>query len=629
MSKPTNKPGWNPTSNSTEPSSTKKAAGWSSGEKPSSAHFNWLFKTVSEWIDHIDAEGVQGPKGDTGPQGSQGLKGDTGATGPQGLQGDKGDTGATGAQGLQGDKGDTGAQGIQGLKGDTGATGPQGLKGDTGPQGATGASGSISSADLARIAALEAVSGVVAASPVTVTFPYNGGAAPSEYSIGNSGSSVAVNWANGASQFVTLTADATISFTGATAGNTYYLRIQQGGYGLKRVVGWPTNIVWNGGSVPTISTAAWTVDVIGCYYDGTNYYGYVSQGYFTAPSAIDTKNGYIAGGVSLSGSTFPYASQLEKINFNSDGTLSVVQAQFGYIQNSSGTYIYPTAPQTYGYNGQGTQSSTHGYRLTDVYSGLTTVNNQTNYAAFKVPFSNDTTSTVIRLPAAGNNKGFDSRGGIIQNSSYAWRVGIDVSNGKNMNKLAFSTDTVTRYAFTSSFSAGTTGSGPNIGFGLSSENSGVLWIENNSTSGIKLQYATDTSLTLATFNVIGNSYAGSHFGEAVDSLYSGYYIRNTNALAAIASPVATLYKGDKSVDTWTTSGSTVSSAASGAAAVQGLTAGYFCGAVTNYDTASWQLNSTTYAPVNSIKKILYSPETLSIHSATLSAAKTLASGFEG
>lgn len=604
MSKPTNKPGWSPSDPSkiSEPSSTKKQQGWSSGEKPSAAHFNWLMKTVSEWIDYVDTAGVQGP------QGEKGDKGDTGATGPQGLQGEKGDTGAQGAQGIQGEKGDTGA---------------------------TGPAGSVDSATLntinSRLDLLEDTSGVVPPSPVTVTFPYNGGAAPGEYYAGAvvPSNSKIINWANGASQSMLLDADCALSFSNAVAGNTYYLRIQQGGYGLKRITSWPVNITWEGNVVPVISTAAWTTDVIGLYFDGTNYYGYITKGYFTAPSGIETKRGYIAGGVGLSGSTFPYASQLEKINFNSDGTLSVVQTQFGYIQNSSGTYIYPTAPQTYGYNGQGTQSSTHGYRLADVYSGLASVNSQTTHAAFKVPFSNDTASTVIRLPVYGNNKGFDSRGGIIQNSSYAWRVGIDVSYGKNMNRLAFSTDTVTRYAFTSSFSAGTTGSGPNVGFGLSSESFGVLWMENNTTSGIKLQYATDTSLTLAAFVVIGNSFVGSHFGEAVDSLYSGYYIRNTNALAAIASPVATLYKGDKSVDTWTTSSSTVSSAASGAAAVQGLTAGYFCGAVTNYDTASWQLNSTTYAPVNSIKKILYSPETFSIHSATLSAAKTLASGFEG
>ncbi|WP_280515544.1 gp58-like family protein, partial [Lactobacillus nasalidis] len=84
------------------------------------------------------ATGPQGPKGDTGPQGStgpQGATGATGAAGPQGPQGAKGATGATGPQGPQGAKGATGATGPQGPKGDTG---PQG---STGPQGATGAKG--------------------------------------------------------------------------------------------------------------------------------------------------------------------------------------------------------------------------------------------------------------------------------------------------------------------------------------------------------------------------------------------------------------------------------------------------------------------------------------------------------
>lgn len=129
---------------------------------------------------------LQGPKGETGPQGEtgqqgetgpQGPKGDTGATGPQGP---KGDTGPQGPQGEPGkgldikgtvdnalslpptaENGDVwnvgtmppydlylyndgtwtdlgplqGPEGPQGPKGDTGATGPQGPKGDVGPKG--------------------------------------------------------------------------------------------------------------------------------------------------------------------------------------------------------------------------------------------------------------------------------------------------------------------------------------------------------------------------------------------------------------------------------------------------------------------------------------------------------------
>jgi len=109
--------------------------------------------------------GLQGPKGDTGPNGPkgdagdtgpQGPKGDIGDTGPQGPKGEKGDNGTlgtkgdtgpqgtkgdTGPQGLKGDKGDAGPQGSKGDKGDTGVQGSKGDKGDTGPQGPKGYTG--------------------------------------------------------------------------------------------------------------------------------------------------------------------------------------------------------------------------------------------------------------------------------------------------------------------------------------------------------------------------------------------------------------------------------------------------------------------------------------------------------
>ena len=89
-------------------------------------------------------QGIQGLTGDTGPQGIQGIQGDVGPQGPQGLQGIKGDTGDTGpqgTQGLQGIQGDVGPQGIQGIQGDAGADGAQGLQGDVGPQGIQGVKG--------------------------------------------------------------------------------------------------------------------------------------------------------------------------------------------------------------------------------------------------------------------------------------------------------------------------------------------------------------------------------------------------------------------------------------------------------------------------------------------------------
>lgn len=148
-------------------------------------------------------QGIQGAKGDTGPQGAQGPQGLKGDTGPQGVQGprgpqgdtgaplsikgsfptldelqeqhpvgqlgdaylvgthlyswngsawqdvgdikgpkgDKGDVGPQGVQGVQGPKGDAGAKGETGATGPKGAQGPQGIQGIQGERGATGAAG--------------------------------------------------------------------------------------------------------------------------------------------------------------------------------------------------------------------------------------------------------------------------------------------------------------------------------------------------------------------------------------------------------------------------------------------------------------------------------------------------------
>ena len=63
--------------------------------------------------------GIVGPIGATGPQGSICLTGLTGLTGANGIQGITGDSGTTGPQGSIGITGLTGANGIQGVKGDS------------------------------------------------------------------------------------------------------------------------------------------------------------------------------------------------------------------------------------------------------------------------------------------------------------------------------------------------------------------------------------------------------------------------------------------------------------------------------------------------------------------------------
>ena len=96
-----------------------------------------------------------------------------------------------------------------------------------------------------------------------------------EYDNGNSGTAITVDWNNGAAQKLTLTGNATLTFTAPTggAGNIWRIRLRviQDATG-SRTVTWPT-IKWAGGSAPTLTTTASGIDIITFEYDGTNYYG--------------------------------------------------------------------------------------------------------------------------------------------------------------------------------------------------------------------------------------------------------------------------------------------------------------------------------------------------------------------
>lgn len=115
---------------------------------------NLNFDKIDAWtgplparIAALEAGGVEGPPGPTGPAGP---KGDTGAQGPAGATGPQGAPGTPGATGAKGDPGTTGAQGPTGLtgpQGPAGATGSQGPAGTTGAQGPAGPAGTVSDGD--------------------------------------------------------------------------------------------------------------------------------------------------------------------------------------------------------------------------------------------------------------------------------------------------------------------------------------------------------------------------------------------------------------------------------------------------------------------------------------------------
>jgi hypothetical protein len=86
-----------------------------------------------------------------------------------------------------------------------------------------------------------------------------------EYSIGNMGSSVTINWNNGSTQYGTLnSATCAITLSNPQEGSLgrYFLLLTQDGTG-SRLVTWPASVIlWSGGDAPTLSTAASARDLI-------------------------------------------------------------------------------------------------------------------------------------------------------------------------------------------------------------------------------------------------------------------------------------------------------------------------------------------------------------------------------
>lgn len=91
------------------------------------------------------------------------------------------------------------------------------------------------------------------------------------YDNGNSGATPAINWTNGDRQLITLTANATFTYSNAAAGQALTLIIKQDGTG-SRTVAMPAGTKWPYGSAGSFSTVASSIDVLTVVYDGTNYY---------------------------------------------------------------------------------------------------------------------------------------------------------------------------------------------------------------------------------------------------------------------------------------------------------------------------------------------------------------------
>lgn len=91
---------------------------------------------------------------------------------------------------------------------------------------------------------------------------------PALFDAGNSGTSKAIDWANGSVQKLTLTGNATITFSNATAGGSYALVLVQDATGGRTVslTGWGF-----GDNPPTYNTTANKKNLVVGLYDGSGY----------------------------------------------------------------------------------------------------------------------------------------------------------------------------------------------------------------------------------------------------------------------------------------------------------------------------------------------------------------------
>jgi hypothetical protein len=92
------------------------------------------------------------------------------------------------------------------------------------------------------------------------------------------GSTIAVDWNNGKTQYVTLGGNRTITLANGVNGGRYALYLKQDGTG-SRTVTWPGGIKWKGGSAPTLTVTGNKTDVITLIYVNGVYHGNSSLNY--------------------------------------------------------------------------------------------------------------------------------------------------------------------------------------------------------------------------------------------------------------------------------------------------------------------------------------------------------------
>lgn len=96
------------------------------------------------------------------------------------------------------------------------------------------------------------------------------------------GTTATIDWSRGPQAMFDAqgsSGNVTFTFSNPTAGMTYMLALIQGS--SARTYTWPASVRWPGGTAITVSATNNNVDLVSCFYDGTNYFCTYPNGAFT------------------------------------------------------------------------------------------------------------------------------------------------------------------------------------------------------------------------------------------------------------------------------------------------------------------------------------------------------------
>ena len=354
------------------------------------------------------------------------------------------------------------------------------------------------------------------------------------------------------------------------------------------------------------------------YYDGSNYIGYVKKTFTPSVSnafaipvfALESKKGYVAGGVTGGVSGGSAITSIQKIDFNVETIITTVQSQFSSRFNTTGGYASQQS-SSHTSNGQGTQSSTHGYCDYQLYSALPTVNGNNNMCVTKMAFATDSGQVTTIRPSNSSLWYGANRRSIVQSADNAYKHSATTT----FAKMAFSTD-----AFSTVTLASGIGNGLGYNIGMSTASVGYTWgVSGAFAAGYKLAFATETASAASTTSSYSTNDSGG-WGEAVDGSNAGYVQQTTSPLS---SGTVRCYKMLKSTDVWSTLVTSLTGAGAGASATQGNACGYFCGGQN-----ATSIGTSTVGQ-NTIKRIIMASDAYAISSTTLAQNQVFAAGFEG